>query len=474
MAEDMLHRRDLQESPFSVMTTITAGRGPDEVDYMDSTLTMTLGYAAEAHGLQGSAWINQTDQNRQNILHVASKQGYVKVVKWALEKGVDPKVLDSEGRTPLFGAVEGRHDAVTRLLVTDGAAGGLDVNQVSNKGRSALDIAIATADAKGLAMVHLLLEHKASPTEGVDEATLHLLSSAAQGFLPPKIIVSRLAVKDRLGYTVLHEAVSFGHQDLVKRLIQFKVDINTRATAGGDSILHVLIERGCYYRKFYHPSSGRGLETLSILGSSHVQIARLLLEYGVVATRTRWSDGLTPQELILEKLKEFSPGLGDGERSALEDMLHLLRDPPSVRPQLKAPQEVISIPTSDDMKKAACNHYDVLVVRNLVQQTFPVGNFIYGDLAEEGSKEKRALDHPKPDGDTNVKRNWRWVHLPANNVSCIMTHLYIEFVMLTFSFTENLGKGMTLFYSVSCRLRKLDVRGHLGDGPIDCGMMGCS
>lgn len=432
--------------PFLIIGTLN--KWPEATDPARTETTLReylIKLMANTRKNAGPTWIDKRNKDGQTVLHIAARRGYVSIVQWALGEGADVKILNSEGRTALFGAVEGRHESVARLLIEQGKEKGMEINQVDKGGKSALDVAVAIADGKGLSMVELLLDNQASPTDGVDDYILQLLSSAARGDLKTSIqlLVQGVAVesKDRFGYTALHEAVSFGHVNLVQCLIrQFKADINARDTVGGDTVLHALVERGCHYRKYFHRDTGRGLESLPKLGPDHVKVAALLLEHGVVATRTRWSDGRPPQDLVSDKLDELSTSLDDSEREALKGVLALLKNPPS-RSSISrstSPVKKVTIPTAEEKTKKICNQFDVLVFRNRagVPQTFPVGGFIYDEDAEEVSAVEAPVPLTVPTTPHNIAsddssrvtgrgnagrtmsttRTWTWVHLPANNV----------------------------------------------------------
>jgi len=74
--------------------------------------------------LAGGADINAQRRYVRVLLDVASRLGFIDIVRILLDHGADIESRDNEGRTPLYNAVLGKHHDVVTLLVSAGA----DVN----------------------------------------------------------------------------------------------------------------------------------------------------------------------------------------------------------------------------------------------------------------------------------------------------------------------------------------------------------
>ncbi|XP_011081924.1 potassium channel AKT1 [Sesamum indicum] len=64
---------------------------------------------------------NELDNNGRNALHLAASKGFLECVLLLLDYGANPNTKDSEGNVPLWDAILGKHEAVIRVLVDNGA-----------------------------------------------------------------------------------------------------------------------------------------------------------------------------------------------------------------------------------------------------------------------------------------------------------------------------------------------------------------
>lgn len=104
----------------------------------------------------GSVLINTRDRTSgETGLHIATRRRDTVWIRFLLERGADPNIVDKEGATPLTIAVAlGHFDGVAALV-----AGGARLDVPNATGETAL---IAAVHRRDLAIVKLLLENGAS------------------------------------------------------------------------------------------------------------------------------------------------------------------------------------------------------------------------------------------------------------------------------------------------------------------------
>jgi serine/threonine protein kinase len=82
---------------------------------------------------KGSLDINQGDYDKRTALHLAAGEGHTEVVKALCEAGADVNVEDRWARRPLDDAEHGHHKAVVDLLLSKGAARGVNRDGVEQQ-----------------------------------------------------------------------------------------------------------------------------------------------------------------------------------------------------------------------------------------------------------------------------------------------------------------------------------------------------
>jgi Ankyrin repeats (3 copies)/Ankyrin repeats (many copies) len=152
-------------------------------------------------------------------LHLVALLGLAKIVWLLLEhKGVDASSQDNHGRTPLWWAAEGGHEAVVRLLLE---REGVDTNSQDNDGRAPLSRAAYNGHE---AVVRLLLEREGVDASSQDKGGRTPLSLAAEGGHEAvvRLLLERVGVdassQDNDGRTPLSRAAEGGHEAVVRLL----------------------------------------------------------------------------------------------------------------------------------------------------------------------------------------------------------------------------------------------------------------
>lgn len=366
--------------------------------------------------LAAGASIDQSDEEGRTILHIAARRGNLSIAQWALEKGVSINKLDGMNRPPIFGAVEHHHEAMVNFLAD---RPDFEPNHMDKEGDTLLDVALGHSEHPS--MVLLLLQKGCSPTVGVDEDILQLLSAAAAGNTDEVnlLIEAGLDVNshDRLGYTALHEAACFGRVAVLKRLIQCGADIDARIADGGDTVLHEVIERGRKHRHFFTTAQDRNY--IPRLTRHHIEVVRLLLRAGA-STRLQRSDGTTIRELVFAELD--AEAVSEEEKLILRDIRVTLATPPCVEAKLQDDLEYRR-PRADEDKMKVCNYFNLQIRYHTADAFLPreasVGNFIYGHTQQDSGRnviiELERWVKEQTQNNSVAHQHWRWIHLPANN-----------------------------------------------------------
>ncbi|XP_051119755.1 potassium channel AKT1-like [Andrographis paniculata] len=93
---------------------------------MDLPLSICFAAAREDdllmhHLLRRGSDPNEPDSNGRNALHIAASKGSLECVVLLLDYGANPNTRDSEGNVPLWEAILGKHEAVIKTLIENGA-----------------------------------------------------------------------------------------------------------------------------------------------------------------------------------------------------------------------------------------------------------------------------------------------------------------------------------------------------------------
>ncbi|KAK4660320.1 hypothetical protein QC762_0017830 [Podospora pseudocomata] len=276
--------------------------------------------------LFGSRTTHDEHQKKPDV-HEASRNGDSSLLRDILRDAPESiTLLDTNKRTALFKAIEGRQRESAEILID----AGIDINALDENNISALEFALFNKDSTSQSMALLLLKGGASPVSNLESNGLALLSASAKGDMDTvnRLLANGTSIngQDRLGYTALHEAACFGNLEVAKKLIECGADVNAKTTLGGNTVLHVTIATSSdqQHRLFYEEESGR--QKPPQLCSGHVDVVKLLLQYGAVPGLKRL-DGLTVQGLLAQQLSALSAD--DQAQVFLQKILIVVNNPPS-------------------------------------------------------------------------------------------------------------------------------------------------
>ena len=210
----------------------------------------------------GSAYIERQQEvsTYKHPMLLAASRGHYPICKLLLNEGLDIDLHNDRGYTALCFAVESGQIECCRQLIDAGA----NVNHVTSNGVSVVYLAVRTGN---LGIFDMLLEKGALLTDGTEPRSL-------------------------LGIALMHS-----HADMVKRLIELKVDIN--AIHGGETALHIacqfnnvkaaeaLLDAGAI-PDIPNSKGWNGLVYAAMHGN--VDLMRVLLKHGA-KLRSKWHFG---------------------------------------------------------------------------------------------------------------------------------------------------------------------------------------
>ncbi|CRG89394.1 hypothetical protein PISL3812_06430 [Talaromyces islandicus] len=355
--------------------------------------------------------------NRAPPVFRATERNQVQIVKLLLDAGATPEFRDKKGRTALMTAAWKNHWHVLQLLISRGA----DVNAIDNRKRNILHNLAADKQCDwGDDVVNMLLRSTCNvdARDELGRTPLHwacatgkthfaeLLLQCPHGC--PSTYIDSVDLRNK---TALHIATAHDREDVVELLVENNADVNARSD-GGWTPLHNASDKG--FKNIVQLLIKEGADVNSQLlngitplhlaaQAGHTDVVECLLEQPELRRRTRDTFGSTP----FLRAAQFKR----------KDIVRLL-----------APFNHVEALSEDAI--GACKGFDATIVdfgnfhnENRVKKV-SVYELLYGRDPKNPRKQAIAT---LP---TNVKAtNFRWIHLPANNmawVEALMTKSFIE------------------------------------------------
>ncbi|KAK1751389.1 hypothetical protein QBC47DRAFT_434406 [Echria macrotheca] len=234
--------------------------------------------------------------------------------------------------------------------------------------------------------------------------------------------------------TSLHEAARFGWVEVAKLLVtQWGADVNATLRLGGNTVLHAIVdpESSAAHRRFYRDSAPERSIALPLC-DDHVAIVELLLQNHALPNQTRFSDGLTAQDLVSRQLGSGDQGMESQERTILGRILKLLRSPPPVEPGHQGRLIREAEPHRmhlDGEQMVLCDCFTARLQYHepdsFMYREVGVGSRIsHGHEAlyfvcqlESWAKSRESETHTRKlePWARPRERSWRWIHVPMNN-----------------------------------------------------------
>jgi len=212
-------------------------------------------------------------------LHLASRNGHVKVACKLIERGADLTAQNNNGRTPLHLASQMGHVDLARMLIERGA----DLTVQDSYGLTPLHLALHRGRVN---VTRMLIERGADLTaqNKNGETPLHLASQGGQVAVA-RMLIERgadLTARNNDGKTPLHVASKMGRVGVARMLIERGGDL-TSQNNDGETPLHLASAPSLWSQ---------------ISPQKYAEVAHMLLEHGA-DVNARNKNGLTPFVLAL-------------------------------------------------------------------------------------------------------------------------------------------------------------------------------
>ncbi|KAJ5627668.1 hypothetical protein N7490_009896 [Penicillium lividum] len=424
--EPRLLRAAENDDVEALQNTITLAR--EYGQFSENFLRIALMRSAERNRIATTEYLlklgAKTDvpSNRLSPLLRAVERDHYQIVRLLLDAGASPDSTDKEGRTALMTAAWKNHADILQLLIMRGA----NVNARDLRKRNVLHNLAADKECSwgwGDDIVRLLLrtDCKIDGVDGQDElgrSPLHWACATGNSRLAELLLtrpdggpMAEIDARELRGKTALHVATAHDRADIIQLLLAHNAAVNA-CSDGGWTPLHNACDKGCeeivriLLRAGAHINSQllNGVTSLHLAAQGgHREVVECLLERPDLKRRVRDHFGSTPF-LRAAQLKQ-------------RDVVLLL-----------APfNNVESL--SEDVKQASAA-FDSTIVdfgnfhnENRVKR-MSVYNLLYGRDSE--NPRKQAVTTVPAD---NRATEFRWIHLPANNmawVEALLTKSFIE------------------------------------------------
>ena len=357
--------------------------------------------------------------NRVSPLFRAVERNHVDVVRLLLESGASPETRNKKGRTALMTAAWKNHLETLGLLISRGA----DVNARDLKKRNVLHNLAADKECVWNDEAVQLIFRANCRVDGEDahdelgRTPLHWACATGKAHLAemlltraegPKALIDAVESRNK---TALHIATAHDRDDIVELLLRHHADVNSKSD-GGWTPLHNACDKGCEKIVRILLKAGANLNDQLLNGitplhlaaqGGHRDVVECLMERPDLKRRTRDTFGSTP----FLRAAQFKR----------KDIVQLL-----------SPVNYIEALSEDAV--GACKGFEATIV--------DFGNFHNGNRVKKvtmfdllyGRDPENPRKHAVEAFPDNIKAaNFRWIHLPANNVAwaeSLLTKCFIE------------------------------------------------
>lgn len=381
---------------------------------------------------ENEASVNDRDDKKRTPLHSSAIYGTLEVAKAILEKS--PNLVDARGqygKTPLHFAAAYGHAHMVKLLLEHNAK----VDSKCNGQLTPLHLACSCGSDAVMTVKHLL-EHGAAIESQTEESMTPLHKAAAHGQLA---VVKTLLMKPHKadinaecegGWTPLHLASCGRHTPTLDLATDAMEDAGTEpAKVDEASVVRMLL------------SAGADVNQIS-------RASKTALHLAAESGRRDIVEALLEEKNIKLALKD------DHGNTALLNAAR--NDQEKTTVQLLAPwtqQHIASLPSN---AKQIAQDFDADIFdfhkdeNRPHRYQVPIYNLLYAPCGKAGAVSEESVS-TKPEHSNDGC--FRWIHLPANNLSWAHT-------LLTKHFIENDCSDVEGFRDLERSLNQMQYRGH--------------
>jgi ankyrin repeat protein/Mg2+ and Co2+ transporter CorA len=369
--------------------------------------------------LQNGAKANGAPGGRASPLLRAVEKNDVGIVRVLLRFGGDVDVCDKRGRTALMTAAWKNHWHVLDELLKRGA----DVNKKDHKGRNVLHNLAADKQCNwGSSVIELLLRTGVviDGEKGQDEtkrSPLHWAASTGKKELCEMLLTRQKGLRANINAvegkekTALHLAVAHGRDDIVELLIRYGANVKARSD-GKWTALHNACQQGSVKMVRMLLGAGadinarllNGMTPLHIAAQNdHLDVVQCLLEREDCKRTARDAFGITPFILAAKQKNR--------------DIVNKL-----------APFNQLETLSKDAL--CACQGFSGTIVDfgNFHNENRVTKRSVFEILyAKDPNNPRKPAFSVLPKQEKSV--DFRWIHLPANNltwVEALLTKAFVE------------------------------------------------
>ncbi|EMR66414.1 putative ankyrin repeat protein [Eutypa lata UCREL1] len=356
--------------------------------------------------IQHGAGVNAQRANEVSALVKAAEGGHISVVSELLGHHADPNCRDRSGKTALFAACQKGYDEVVQLLLAAGA----DVEAHDKEGRTPLLFLASEKQGKWkwtINTIKLLLDHKA-----------------------------QIEVKDQIGRTPLLWAATNSNVELVRALLASKANVHA-CNNRGRTALHLAAAETNHREHLEDmvrlllgsgadpclPSDGGWTPLHNASQSGNANIVAILLQTRADAN-AQLTNGMTPlhwaasngfKYIVSLLLSKPETDLSIKDSFDRTPMLCAAQEGNTEIVELLSPARAADrlSPTA----KAACEAFEATVVDfgDFEKKQLVSKHSVY-DLLYGWDEENDKPTIPTLTKNIKYKPDFRWIHLPANNV----------------------------------------------------------
>ncbi len=226
------HHLDLFKLQMEDGQDILMDEDPDEIAKWIAAIQENLGKYDELLAVQDNP--RRVERYQAKLFSNAIFEGHVEIVDLLLARKYPVNARNDKGETPLMLAAAQGNIPIMQKLIEKGAS-----PKEASMTESALSLAISSGGPKA---VSFLLEAGADPNTSLPQGRTPLFVVVREGNKKAfDILIAvegiKLDAQSRFGWTPLMEAVAHGQEEMVRLLLEKKVDVDQKDVEGNTALM---------------------------------------------------------------------------------------------------------------------------------------------------------------------------------------------------------------------------------------------